>query len=76
MDKKHPFEYQRPTPEQVEKINELREGCKTLYELIDTLPNSRCKTLAITKLEEVSMWVNKAIVFEESEYPDEEISGR
>ncbi len=62
---KHPFEYQAPTPEMVEKITEVRESCKDLYNILLTLPNSRLRSLALTKLEEVSMWANKAIVFEE-----------
>jgi hypothetical protein len=62
-EKKHPFEYQAPTEGQTLKISELREGCKALYELLKVLPDSREKSLAITKLEEVSMWANKAVVF-------------
>lgn len=60
----HPFEYQRPTPEQVEQITVIREACKTLYETLKaTLPPGREHALACTKLEEVSMWANKAVVF-------------
>ena len=61
---KHPFEYQAPTPEMVEQITEVREGCKALYEILCKLPSSRQRSLAITSLEEVSMWANKGIVFE------------
>jgi hypothetical protein len=60
---KNPFEYQKPTGERVVKITEVREKCKELHELILTLPTSRETSLAITKLEEVSMWANKSIVF-------------
>lgn len=60
---KHPFEYQKPTDEHVAKITEVREACKALYEVLLTLPNCREKSLALTKLEEVSMWANKGIVF-------------
>lgn len=64
MDTKHPFEYQRPTEKQVDRITLVREACKDLYDLLlDTLPNCRERSLAITKLEEVSMWANKGIVF-------------
>ena len=59
----HPFEYQKPTDEHVAKITEVREACKALYEVLLTLPYSREKSLAITKLEEASMWANKGIVF-------------
>lgn len=62
---KHPFEYQTPTPDQIVAISQVRESCKDLYELLQTLPNSRYRSVAITKLEEVSMWANKGIVFEE-----------
>ena len=60
---KHPFEYQSPTPEHVEQITTVRESCKALYEVLLSLPQSRERSLAITKLEEVSMWANKGIVF-------------
>jgi flagellar biosynthesis chaperone FliJ len=62
---KHPFEYQKPTEEQVVQIQEVREACKSLYETLQKLPNYREKSLAITKLEESSMWANKCIVFQE-----------
>lgn len=63
MADKNPFEYQRPTEEHVAQITEVREGCKALYDVLMTLPPSRERSLAITKLEEVSMWANKGIVF-------------
>lgn len=61
---KHPFEFQAPTEEMIEKIKEIRASCKALYEVILTLPNSRERSLAITKLQEVGMWANACIVFE------------
>ena len=59
------FEYHAPTSEHVERIQTLREACKTLRHVIDeVLPEgSPEKTLAVRKLEECSMWGNKAIVF-------------
>jgi hypothetical protein len=62
---KNPFEYQKPNSDQVERIGSVRYGCSALYERImnNCLP-SRERSLAITKLEEVSMWANKSIVFE------------
>lgn len=61
---KHPFEYQRPTPEQVQQIETVREALKQVHDtIVGTLPPSRERSLAITKLEETSMWANKAIVF-------------
>lgn len=59
----HPFEYQKPTEEHVAKITEVREACKTLHDVLLTLPECRERSLAITKLEEASMWANKGIVF-------------
>jgi hypothetical protein len=62
---KHPFEYQQPTPEQVASITRIREACKALYEVLgDELPHCRERSLAITRLEEVSMWANKGVVFQ------------
>lgn len=63
MPEKNPFEYQAPTPDHVAKITEVREACKQLHATLLTLPDCREKSLAITKLEEVSMWANKGIVF-------------
>jgi len=56
------FKYHEPKKGQPEKYNELREKAKELAYLIDELcPNSREKSIAITKLEEVSMWANASI---------------
>jgi hypothetical protein len=61
---KHPFEYQRPTEQQVVRIERVRQACKELHAtLIDSIEPCRERSLAVTKLEEVSMWANKAIVF-------------
>ena len=56
------FVYHRPTGEQVEQITVVREKCRELHQMLECLPPSRETALAITKLEEVSMWANKAIV--------------
>ena len=63
MGTKNPFEYQKPTEEQIAKITEVREACNSLYQILLSLPGSRETSLAITKLEEVSMWANKSVVF-------------
>ena len=63
METKNPFEYQKPSEQAVAKITEVREKCKELHTLLLTLPDSREMSLAITKLEEVSMWANKSIAF-------------
>ena len=62
---KHPFDYQRPTPAQVDQIEAGRGALKQVYDLMSaTLPPSRERSLALTKLEEASMWFNKAVVFQ------------
>lgn len=62
---KNPFEYQKPDAGQIERIEKVRQGCKALCDtLLDNVRSSRERSLALTKLEEVSMWANKAIVFE------------
>lgn len=60
---KNPFEYQKPSENAVAKITEVREKCKELYALLQTMPGCRENSVSITKLEEVSMWANKAIAF-------------
>lgn len=60
----HPFEYVAPTPASVEAIRDVRKAMMDLHDLIlSTMPASRERSLAVTKLEESSMWANKAIVF-------------
>jgi hypothetical protein len=64
MPQKDAFEYQTPSEQQIAKITMVREKCKELRDLlVGNVPDSRERSLAITKLEEVSMWSNKAIVF-------------
>lgn len=55
------LEYVQPTPEQIEVMQNFRTKMGALYTEIDELPTSRGKSLALTKLEECSMWLNKAI---------------
>ena len=56
------FKYHTPKEDQPEKYNQLREKAKELAYLIDGLcPNGREKALAMTKLEEVTMWANSSI---------------
>ena len=65
---KNPFEYIAPTEKSTTNIVVIRECCNKLAGLIlDLVPESRERSLAITKLEEVSMWVNKGIVFNQDE---------
>lgn len=56
------FTYHTPKEGQPEKYQAIREKAKELAYLIDSLvPDSREKSLAMTKLEEASMWANAGI---------------
>lgn len=56
------FKYHSPKEGQPEKYTAIREKAKELAYLIDELcPDSREKSLAITKIEESSMWANASI---------------
>jgi len=56
------FTYHAPKEGQPEKYELLRAKVKELAYLIDEMcPNSREKSLAMTKLEESSMWANASI---------------
>lgn len=56
------FKYHAPKRDQIHRYEMLRNEAKGLAHLIDVVcPNSREKSLAITKLEEVIMWANASI---------------
>jgi len=56
------FTYHAPKPGQPETYEEIRSAAKTLAHLINhTAPDSREKSLAMTKLEEAVFWTNAAI---------------
>jgi hypothetical protein len=56
------FKYHSPKEGQPEKYAAIREKAKELAILIEeTAPNSREKSLAMTKIEESVMWANAAI---------------
>lgn len=56
------FKYHSPKDGQPAKYTELRNTAKEFALLIDELvPDSREKSLAITKLEEAVMWANAGI---------------
>lgn len=59
---KHPFDYHSPSPAQIEQIATVRTKCKELHEVLLALPVNRERSLAITNLEQVSMWANKGII--------------
>lgn len=56
------FEYHTPKGNQVQRYSDLRENGKAMANLIEKkCPDSREKSLAITKLEECIMWANASI---------------
>lgn len=56
------FVYHPPTTVQSGRMGEIREACHRLAILVSTAtPASREQSLAITHIEEVSMWANAAI---------------
>lgn len=55
------LQFLQPTEDQKIIMQSFRNKMETLYREIETLEPSRGRSLALTKLEEASMWVNKAI---------------
>lgn len=56
------FKYHAPKSDQSTRYERLRKKAKELAYLIDGLcPDSREKSLAMTKLEEAVMWANASI---------------
>ena len=56
------FTYHAPSPDQANRYETIRLFCKRAAEIIDRrCPESREKSLAMTKLEEAVMWANAAI---------------
>jgi hypothetical protein len=67
------FRYHKPSLEQQAKYVKLRGEAKGVAYLIQNLcPESREKSLALTKLEEAVMWANASIARNEKEAPDAE----
>ena len=65
----HPFDYQMPDERQIEDIQAVREALKAAYEtILERVPECAERTLAWRRLEEASMWANKAIVFDGAHY--------
>jgi hypothetical protein len=61
-DLKNRFTYHAPKEGQPAKYTDIREKALEFADLINSLcPESREKSLAITKLEESVMWANAAI---------------
>jgi hypothetical protein len=64
----HNFTYHPPIKDQVERYAELRQvGRRLALSVNELCPDSREKSLAITKLEEAIMWANASIARNESE---------
>ena len=56
------FNYRKMSEKQIEDSQNVRElGVKLALLIDEVIPDSREKSLAITKLEESIMWVNKGI---------------
>ena len=55
------MQYVKPTEEQLVVMQQFRDEYEALLENLRTLEPSRGLSLAITKLEESGMWLNKAI---------------
>jgi hypothetical protein len=57
------YAYHKPSAEGLVKINDLRQKFSELHAFIDiTAPESRERSIALTKLEETAMWAIKAVV--------------
>lgn len=60
------FTYHPPKGNQAERYENLREKAKSFASLINDLcPESREKSIAITKIQEASMWANASIAINE-----------
>lgn len=56
------FTYHPPRGDQAERYEEIRLLAKGLaYHIVERCPDSRERSLALTKLEEAVMWANAAI---------------
>ena len=65
MSRPDAFVYRAPSTDQVARMEILRAKLREASTVLATMcPEGRERSLAMTKLEECSMWANKAIVFE------------
>jgi hypothetical protein len=55
------FQYVQPTEEQKAQMQLFRDKYQALSLELDALPKNRGLSLALTKLEESSFWLNKSI---------------
>lgn len=62
------FTYHAPNPEAIRRMAAIRKLAHDLAEMINEyVPDSREQSIAITKLEESSMWANAGIARNSSE---------
>lgn len=62
------FTYHRPTGDQPERYTKLRAKAKEFAEMIvEHVPASRERSLALTKIEESVMWANAGIARNEAD---------
>lgn len=67
------FTYHKPFGDQPQRYEEMRNKSRSLAELIvKNCPDSRERSLALTKLEEVVFWANASIARNEHELQKEE----
>lgn len=57
------FTNRAPNEEQAQKLDDITTDMLGVAATLSELPDSRFKSLAMTKLEECSMWAKKATVF-------------
>lgn len=55
------LQFVQPTEEQKTLMQSFRDKMEALYREVETLEQSRGRSIALTKLEEASMWINKTI---------------
>jgi len=55
------FQYVQPTEEQKELMQKFRDKYQELHGELSQLEASRDLSLALTKLEESAMWLNKSL---------------
>jgi hypothetical protein len=55
------FQYVKPTEANVKLMQKFRDEYEALYIKLNELEKSRGLSLAMTKLEESAMWLNKAL---------------
>jgi hypothetical protein len=59
------FQYVKPTEEELATMQKFRDKYEALLTELKELPSSRGMSIALTKLEESGMWLNKAITHNE-----------